>query len=50
MEAIIEGLLFVKGNKRLSIKELVELIKKWKETKNIGIAADVLEALSKHVK
>ena len=27
MEAIIEGLLFVKGNEGLSIKELVELTK-----------------------
>lgn len=34
----------------MTIKEFVELIKEWKETKNIGIAADVLEELSKHVK
>lgn len=34
----------------MTIKEIVELIKKWKETKNIGVAADVLEELSKYVK
>ena len=34
----------------MTIKEFVELIKEWEETKNIGIAADVLEELSKHIK
>ena len=34
----------------MTIKEFVELIKEWKKTKNIGIAADVLEELSKHIK
>ena len=34
----------------MTIKEIVELIKEWKETKNIGIAADILEELSKYVK
>lgn len=34
----------------MTLKEIVELIKKWKETKNIGIAADILEELSKYVK
>ena len=34
----------------MTLKEFVELIKKWKETKNIGIASEVLEELSKHVK
>lgn len=34
----------------MTLKEIVELIKKWKETKNIGIASDVLEELSKFVK
>ena len=34
----------------MTIKEFVELIKEWKETKNIGIAADILEELSKHIK
>lgn len=34
----------------MTLKEIVELIKEWKETKNISIAADVLEELSKHIK
>lgn len=34
----------------MTLKEIVELIKKWKETKNIGIASDILEELSKFVK
>ena len=34
----------------MTIKELIELIKKWKETKDIGIASEVLEELSKHIK
>ena len=34
----------------MTLKELIELIKKWKETKNIGVASEVLEELSKHVK
>lgn len=34
----------------MTLKEIVELIKEWKETKNIGIASEVLEELSKHVK
>ena len=34
----------------MTLKEIIELIKEWKETKNIGIAADILEELSKYVK
>lgn len=34
----------------MTLKEIVELIKEWKETKNIGIAADVLEELSKYIR
>lgn len=34
----------------MTLKKLVELIKKWKETKSISIATDILEELSKHVK
>lgn len=34
----------------MTLKELVELIKEWKETKSISIANEVLEELSKHVK
>lgn len=34
----------------MTLKELVKLIKKWKETKNIGVASEVLEELSKHIK
>ncbi len=34
----------------MTLKEIVELIKEWKETKNIGIASDILEELSKYIK
>ena len=34
----------------MTLKEIVELIKKWKETKNIGIASEVLEEVSKYIK
>lgn len=34
----------------MTLKELVELIKKWKETKSIGTAREVLEELSKYIK
>ena len=34
----------------MTLKELVKLIKEWKETKNIGVASEMLEELSKHIK
>lgn len=34
----------------MTLKELVKLIKEWKETKSISVATDILEELSKHVK
>lgn len=34
----------------MTLKELVELIKEWKETKSISVATEVLEELSKHIK
>lgn len=34
----------------MTLKELVELIKEWKETKSISTAREVLEELSKYVK